>query len=117
MPAPGLDATTHVAQAIVPVVVIGPPVIGAVVAMLVTVPEPPPPLPATWVHVFAVGPHAYNCPPAVASVINEADPASGSHTAGIPDNGPTYTQRDRLICASSDRANASTNKQRNRRFM
>lgn len=37
---------THVAQAIVPVCVIVPPVIGAVVAMLVTVPLPPadPPL-------------------------------------------------------------------------
>ena len=41
----GLPVTPHVAQAIVPVVVIGPPVIGPVVAMLVTVPLPPPPVP------------------------------------------------------------------------
>ena len=38
MPTPGEDATTQVAQAIVPVDVIVPPVIGLVVAMLVTVP-------------------------------------------------------------------------------
>jgi hypothetical protein len=38
----GLPVTPHVAQAIVPVVVMGPPVIGPVVAMLVTVPLPPP---------------------------------------------------------------------------
>ncbi len=37
----GLPVTPHVAQAIVPVVVIVPPVIGLVVAMLVTVPAPP----------------------------------------------------------------------------
>jgi hypothetical protein len=42
MPAPGDEATTHVGQAIVPVVVIVPPVMGIVVAMLVTVPLPPP---------------------------------------------------------------------------
>jgi len=35
------EATTQVAQARVPVVVIGPPVIGDVVATLVTVPLPP----------------------------------------------------------------------------
>ena len=35
---------THVAQAMVPVLVIVPPVIGLVVAMLVTVPLPPPAL-------------------------------------------------------------------------
>jgi len=40
MPTPGEDATTHVAHAIVPLVVIVPPVIGEVVAMLVTVPDP-----------------------------------------------------------------------------
>src|SRR6266446_7905890 len=39
----GLPVTPQVAQAIVPVVVIGPPVIGLVVAILVTVPLPPPP--------------------------------------------------------------------------
>ena len=38
IPTPGEDATTQVAQAIVPVDVIVPPVIGLVVAMLVTVP-------------------------------------------------------------------------------
>ena len=42
---------TQVAHAIVPVVVIVPPVIGLVVAMLVTVPLPPPP-PDMLVHVF-----------------------------------------------------------------
>ena len=61
MPAPGEEDVTHVAQAIVPVVVIVPPVMGEVVAMEVTVPEPlivchpcaDPPLfmPHTW---FAV---------------------------------------------------------------
>jgi hypothetical protein len=40
IPAAGELATTHVAHAIVPVVVIVPPVIGDVVAMLVTVPPP-----------------------------------------------------------------------------
>jgi hypothetical protein len=39
IPATGDEATTHVAHAIVPVLVIVPPVIGLVVAMLVTVPE------------------------------------------------------------------------------
>lgn len=44
--------TVHVGQAIVPVVVIVPPVIGAVVAMLVTVPLPPPlPLAKTFTEV------------------------------------------------------------------
>lgn len=38
MPAPGEDDVTQEAQAIVPVLVIVPPVIGEVVAMLVTVP-------------------------------------------------------------------------------
>jgi hypothetical protein len=42
MPTPGDDAVTHVAHAIVPVAVMVPPVIGEVVAMLVTVPLPPP---------------------------------------------------------------------------
>jgi hypothetical protein len=40
MPAPGDDATTQVVQVMVPVLVIGPPPIGDVVAMLVTVPPP-----------------------------------------------------------------------------
>lgn len=42
IPALGLVATTQVVQVIVPLVVIVPPPIGPVVAMLVTVPLPPP---------------------------------------------------------------------------
>ena len=48
MPTPGDDAATHVGQAIVPDEVIVPPVIGEVVAMLVTDPPPlTPPDPLT----------------------------------------------------------------------
>src|SRR4029077_7680271 len=52
---PPPEAVTHVPQAIVPVVVIVPPVIGEVVAILVTVPQhPPPPARAEAVDVESV---------------------------------------------------------------
>ena len=61
MPAPGDEATTHVAQPMVPVVVIVPPVMGEVVAMLVTVPLAAVP-PSAKVHVVLEVEHESKCP-------------------------------------------------------
>jgi len=53
--APPLVVVAQVAQAMVPVVVKVPPVIGLVVATLVTVPDPPPGDPQVQVEIFEDG--------------------------------------------------------------